>query len=81
MLKGVDRRLRALEGSQRATKGAEFAQLMAMASSGQLDTAEALARLSDEQLWWLVAQEPIALPPDEQLDQWLREAASSDGQG
>ena len=80
-MKDVDRRLRALEGKQRATKGAEFAQLMAMASSGQLDTAEALARLSDEQLWWLVAQEPIALPPDEQLDQWLREAANSDGQG
>ena len=80
MLKDVDRRLRALEGNQRATKGAEFAQLMAMASSGQLDTAD-LARLSDEQLWWLVAQEPIALPPDEQLAQWLREAASSDGQG
>ena len=79
-MKDVDRRLRALEGKQRATKGAEFAQLMAMASSGRLDGAD-LARLSDEQLWWLVAQEPIALPPDEQLDQWLREAANSDGQG
>lgn len=80
MLKGVDRRLRALEGSQRATKGAEFDRLMALARTGQLDTTD-LARLSDEQLWWLVAQEPVALPPDEQLDQWLREAASSGGQG
>jgi len=79
MLKDVDRRLRALEGKQRATKGAEFAQLMAMASSGQLDTAEALARLSDEQLWWLVAQEPIALPPDEQLERKLREVTSEQG--
>jgi len=79
MLKDVDRRLRALEGNQRATKGAEFAQLMAMASSGQLDTAEALARLSDEQLWWLVAQEPIALPPDEQLERKLREVTSEQG--
>ena len=80
MLKGVNRRIRALEGSQRATKGAEFDHLMALARAGRLDGAD-LARLSDEQLWWLVAQEPIALPPDEQLDQWLREAANSDGQG
>ncbi len=79
-MKGVDRRLRALEGSQRATKGAGFDRLMALARTGQLDTTD-LARLSDEQLWWLVAQEPVALPPDEQLDQWLREAASSGGQG
>ena len=79
MLKDVDRRLRALEGKQRTTKGAEFAQLMAMASSGQLDTAEARARLSDEQLWWLVAQEPIALPPDEQLERKLREVTSEQG--
>ena len=74
-MKDVDRRLRALEGNQRATKGAEFTQLMAMASSGQLDTAD-MARLSDEQLWWLVAQEPIALPPDEQLERKLREVTS-----
>ena len=74
-MKDVDRRLRALEGNQRATKGAEFAQLMVMASSGQLDTAD-MARLSDEQLWWLVAQEPIALPPDEQLERKLREVTS-----
>ena len=79
MLKDVDRRLRALEGKQRVTKGAEFAQLMAMDSSGQIDTAEALARLSDEQLWWLVAQEPIALPPDEQLERKLREVTSEQG--
>ena len=78
MLKDVDRRLRALEGNQRATKGAEFARLMAMASSGQLDTAD-LARLSDEQLWWLVAQEPIALLPDEQLERKLREVKSEQG--
>ena len=78
-MKDVDRRLRALEGKRRVTKGAEFAQLMAMASSGQLDTAEALARLSDEQLWWLVAQEPIALPPDEQLERKLREVTSEQG--
>ena len=74
-MKGVDRRIRALEGSQRATKGAEFDRLMALARTGQLDTTD-LARLSDEQLWWLVAQEPIALPPDEQLERKLREVTS-----
>jgi hypothetical protein len=78
MLKGVDRRLRALEGGQRATKGAEFDRLMALARTGQLDTTD-LARLSDEQLWWLVAQEPIALPPDEQLERKLREVTSEQG--
>lgn len=78
MLKGVDRRLRALEGSQRATKGAEFDQLMALARAGRLDEAD-LARLTDEQLWWLVAQEPIALPPDEQLERKLREVTSEQG--
>ena len=78
MLKDVDRRLRALEGSQRATKGAEFDHLMALARAGRLDGAD-LARLSDEQLWWLVAQEPIALPPDEQLERKLREVTSEQG--
>ena len=77
-MKDVDRRLRALEGSQRATKGAEFDHLMALARAGRLDGAD-LARLSDEQLWWLVAQEPIALPPDEQLERKLREATSEQG--
>jgi hypothetical protein len=78
MLKDVNRRLRALEGSQRATKGAEFDHLMALARAGQLDEAD-LARLSDEQLWWLVAQEPIALPPNEQLERKLREVTSEQG--
>ena len=78
MLKGVDRRIRALEGSQRATKGAEFDHLMALARAGRLDGAD-LARLSDEQLWWLVAQEPIALPPDEQLERKLRAVTSEQG--
>jgi hypothetical protein len=78
MLKGVDRRIRALAGSQRATKGAEFDHLMALARAGRLDGAD-LARLSDEQLWWLVAQEPIALPPDEQLERKLREVTSEQG--
>ena len=77
-MKGVDRRIRALEGSQRATKGAEFDHLMALARAGRLDGAD-LARLSDEQLWWLVAQEPIALPPDEQLERKLREVTSEQG--
>ena len=72
MLKDVDRRLRALEGSQRATKGAEFDHLMGLARAGRLDGAD-LARLSDEQLWWLVAQEPIPLPPSDQLEHILRE--------
>lgn len=75
MLKDTDRRLRALEGGPQATKGAEFDRLMALARAGRLDEAD-LARLTDEQLWWLVAQEPVALPPDEQLEQIVREAAS-----
>lgn len=78
MLKGTDRRLRALEGSRQATKGAEFDRLMGLARAGRLDEAD-LARLTDEQLWWLVAQEPVALPPDEQLEQVLRGVANEQG--
>lgn len=80
MLRGADRRLRALESGQRATKGAGFDRLMALVSSGKLTESD-LQRLTDEQLWWLVAQEPVALPPAEQLEQRLREVATNGGQG
>ena len=51
---------------------------MLLASSGQLKQAD-LSKLSDEQLWWLVAQEPVTLPPTEQLERILREVASEQG--
>lgn len=78
MVRNADRRLRALERKAPATNQAEFDRLMLLASSGQLGQAD-LSRLSDEQLWWLVAQEPVALPPDEQLERILREAANEQG--
>ena len=75
MVRDADRRLRALESKAPATKQAEFDRLMLLASSGQLKQAD-LSKLSDEQLWWLVAQEPVTLPPTEQLERILREVAS-----
>ena len=78
MVRNANRRLRALERKAPATSQAEFDRLMLLASSGQLGQAD-LSKLSDEQLWWLVAQEPVALPPDEQLERILREAASEQG--
>jgi len=78
MVRDADRRLRALESKSPATKQAEFDRLMLLASSGQLKQAD-LSKLSDEQLWWLVAQEPVTLPPTEQLERILREVASEQG--
>ena len=59
MVRNANRRLRALERKAPATSQAEFDRLMLLASSGQLGQAD-LSNLSDEQLWWLVAQEPVA---------------------
>ena len=79
-MRDAEKRLRALERSPAATKQARYDRLMAAASSGQLKESE-LQRLTDEQLWWLVANEPVTSPPAEQLEQRLREVATSGGQG
>lgn len=79
-MRDAERRLRALERSPAASLLAGYERLMAAASSGQLKESE-LQRLTDEQLWWLVANEPVTLPPAEQLEQRLREVATSGGQG
>lgn len=80
MVRDAKKRLRALERKAPAVNGAGFDQLMALARAGRLDNAD-LTRLTDEQLWWLVVQEPIALPPDEQLERRLREVAGGGSQG
>ena len=72
MVRDAERRLRALERKAPAVDGAGFDQLMALAGAGRLDNAD-LTRLTDEQLWWLVAQEPVPLPPSDQLEHILRE--------
>lgn len=72
MVRDAERRLRALERKAPVVNGTGFDQLMALARVGRLDNAD-LTRLTDEQLWWLVAQEPVALPPSDQLERILRE--------
>ena len=66
-MQDTERRLRALERAPVATRWASYDRLMTAASSGQLKESD-LQRLTDEQLWWLVANEP---------EQRLREVASS----
>jgi len=71
MIRDAERRLRVLERKAPPVEGAGFDQIMALARAGRLDNAD-LTRLTDEQLWWLVAQEPVALPPSDQLERILR---------
>ena len=78
MAHDANRRLRALERKAPATNQAEFERLMLLAKSGQLEQAD-LSRLSDEQVWWLVAQAPVAVPPDEQLERIAKEVSGWQG--
>lgn len=75
----TERRLRALERAPAATRWAKYDRLTA-ASSGQLTESD-LQQLTDEQVWWLVANEPVTLPPARQPEPGLRGVATSGGQG
>lgn len=60
MTKDVARRLKLLEHKVPTIKKAELKRILELGRSGKLDTAN-LSELTEEQLWWLAAQEPMEL--------------------
>lgn len=73
-MKQIRRRLRALEAAGQG--GASIDHLLALARAGKLAAAD-LDRLSDEQLWWIVADDSIPMPAEAELDHVLKEVVGN----
>jgi hypothetical protein len=70
-MKQFERRLQALEGQ----RNSNCEQLLAQVRAGKLADAD-LKRLSDEELWWIVAGECVPMPPDSEVERILEQVLS-----
>lgn len=68
MSKAYKRRLQALEAAGLGDAGIDH--LLALARSGKLSAGD-LDRLSDQQLWWIVADGSLPMPADAELDRFV----------
>lgn len=72
-MKQIRRRLQVLERRQGA---ASVDHLLALARAGKLSAGD-LDRLSDEQLWWIVAEDYIPMPAEAGFDHVPKEVVGS----
>ena len=65
-----------MQAIERRQGAASVDHLLTLARAGKLTAAD-LDRLSDEQLWWIVAEDYIPMPAEAGLDHVLKEVVGS----